>query len=86
MLIYLRDIQLEDGGDSGDTCRFDWDYLAVYDSDTEENQIARYCGFDYDTPISLRSTGSNMLLVFKSDAGVTMAGYEAAFYFVPGKP
>ena len=84
VLLYLREIDLED---SGEDCRFNWDILTVYDGSMEdENKIrGRYCGSNYNTPISIRSSGTDMLVVFKSDAAIALSGFEAAFYFVPGK-
>ena len=83
-MINLRDIDIEN---SGEDCMYNYDTLTIYDSNMEDpsRQIAQFCGHDYDTPLSLRSSGTDMLVLFKTDSSVVFRGYEAEFHFVPGE-
>ena len=47
-----------------------------------DNAIATLCGSTIPSPI--RSTGSDMTLVFRSDAYVTHRGFEARITFTGG--
>ena len=84
VFITFRDINIEN---CGEDCIYNWDTLTIYDCNIEDpnRQIAHFCGQNYDTPISLKSSGTNMLVLFKTDLSIVLRGYEVEFYFVPGK-
>ena len=60
-------------------CSGDFDTLSIYDSDTEDETrlIGRFCGTNYESYV--RSSGPNMLLVFKTDLSLTTKGYMATY-------
>ena len=75
----LEDFELEN--DINIHCSNDFDTLSIYDSDVEDEArlIGRFCGTNYESYV--RSSGPNMLLVFKSDLYLNMRGYMATYSF-----
>ena len=78
----MRDFELEpqQGG-----CRFNWDLFSVYNgrSADEDRLIGTYCGST--VPYYFRSIGRSMFVSFKSDNSAPYPGFEAAYYFIPGR-
>ena len=77
--ISIRDFFLE----SESTCNFD--SLTVYDSNTDDPNklLGFFCGSEI--PDYFLSSGRSLYVVFRSDLSVTEKGFDAAFYFIPGK-
>ncbi|KAH9505494.1 Tolloid-like protein 2 [Bulinus truncatus] len=61
------------------------DYVAFYDGPTEQHpriENTNYCGYsneEYNLGILIRSTGNQMLVVFKSDSMGSRAGFSASY-------
>ena len=56
-----------------------YDNLKIYDGSSEQERLlATYCGNDA-LPLPVRSSGRNMLVVFKSDSGTVMKGFNATW-------
>ena len=81
MFLRIQDFDLEYDG----TCANDYDTLSIYDDNyaNPERLIGVFCGEVY--PETVTSTGENMFVVFKSDNSIEARGFQAAYYFLPGK-
>jgi len=56
-----------------------YDNVKIYDGKTTEDRlVAHYCGYD-GLPMPIRSSGRNMLLVFRSDSKLVMKGFNATW-------
>ena len=82
VIVEFRDFELEPDINN---CQQDLDTLRIYDGDTPNEQylVGVFCG--NQIPQRFQSTGTSMLLVFKTDMQETYKGYEAAYYFIPRK-
>ena len=79
----MREFSLEQQTDP--SCRFDWDVMRVYDGEEADPNtlIGTYCG--ETVPYYFRSTGRKLYVNFKSDNSQNAKGFQAAYYFVPGR-
>ena len=61
-----------------------YDSLAVYDGSGPDSRLYQeYCG--YRSPFTIRSTGNEFYLIFKTDESVTFGGFEAELDFIDSK-